>query len=316
MLQRFLFFYLIFNFVCIQTEAQDGTCVSGNCEDGYGRFEWKSGEEYNGNFSAGKMSGYGVFYWKNKRKFIGNWKKGKMDGRGMLFYENGQVKKGIWKSNTFVRLLRNDFAFSKENILNAKKELLQMLLDRPAMTQIVQQDDIIWQWVLYKMAGEDINAPIYWQEKANKNFPIPSGVNAVHAYPSKKSDGRVWVADNISSEEMWAGIIYELHNIKNGTDFQAIERDAKYFACNKEEYIMRYARLEYKAAQETAIFYTNIWLPYCESKGIKARPQLWFYYLPDTFEKWVDSFKDKNSYPWHPYAAYYDQIVKDMVKNY
>jgi hypothetical protein len=316
MLQRFLFFSLIFNFVCINIQAQDGTCVSGNCEEGYGRFEWKSGEEYIGNFSAGKMSGYGVFYWQNKRKFIGGWKKGKMDGKGMLFYENGQMKKGIWKSNTFVRLLRNDFSLSKETIANAEKELLLMVTNRPAMTEIVQKDDIIWQWVLYKMAGEDILSPIYWQAKSSKNFPIPSGVNAVHAYPTKKSDGRVWVADNISSEEMWAGIIYELHNIKNGSAFQNIERDAKYFACSRQDYIMRYAKLEYKAAQETAIFYTNIWLPYCKSKGIKANPQLWFHYLPDTFEKWTHSFSDKNSYPWHPYSGYYDKIVKDMVKNY
>lgn len=314
--QRFLFFYLIFNFVCLNIQAQDGTCVSGNCIDGYGRFEWKSGEEYIGNFSQGKMNGYGVFYWQSKRKFIGGWKKGKMDGEGMLFYENGHIKKGIWKANTFVRLVRSNFSLSKENILNAEKELLQMVLDRPAMLQIVQKEDIIWQWVRHKMAGEDVRAPIYWQTTSSKNFPIPSGVNAVHAYPTQKSDGRVWVANHLSSEEMWAGIIYELHNIKNGPAFQVVERDAKYFACSQKEYIMRYARLEYKAAQETAIFYTNIWLPYCKSKGIKANPQLWFHYLPDTFEQWARSFKDKNSYPWHPYAAYYDQIVKDMVKNY
>ena len=314
--QRFLFLYLIFNFACINTQAQDGTCVSGNCQEGYGRFEWKSGEEYIGNFKAGKMSGYGVFYWQNKRKFMGNRKKGKMDGEGMLFHENGQINKGIWKANAFVRLVRNDFSLSKENILNAEKELLQMLIDRPVMTQIVQKEDLIWQWLCYKMAGEEVHAPIYWQEKADKNFPIPSGVNAVHAYPTQKSDGRVWVANHLTAEESWAGLVYELHNIKNGPAFQAIERDAKYFACNQKEYIMRYARLEYKAAQETANFYHTIWLPYCNSKGIQTKPQLWFHYLPDTFEKWARSFKNKNSYPWHPYAAYYDQIAKNRVKNY
>lgn len=316
MFQRFLLCHLIFVFVVSNLQAQDGTCVSGDCENGYGRFEWKSGEEYIGNFSRGKMNGYGVFYWKNKRKFIGGWKKGKMDGEGMLFYENGQIKKGIWKSNTFVQLLRNDFSLSKENIAHAKKELSQIITDRPAMTEIVQKDDVIWQWVLYKLAGEDIRSPIYWQKRSSKNFPVPKGVKAVHAYPTKKSEGRIWIADHISSEEMWAGLIYELHNIKNGPEFQKIERDAKYFACSKKDYIMRYAKLEYKAAQETAIFYTNIWLPYCESKGIEPQPQLWFYYLPDTFEKWSRSFKNKDSYPWHPYSGYYDKIVKDMVKNY
>ncbi|WMX12065.1 hypothetical protein [Aureispira sp. CCB-E] len=316
MLQRFLLFYFILIFASTNTFAQDGTCVSGNCQNGYGRFEWHSGEEYIGNFSNGKMNGYGVFYWQNKRKFIGGWKKGKMDGEGILFYENGQIKKGIWKANTFVRLLRNDFSLSRENIQHGEHELLQMLVDRPALADIVQKDDLIWQWVLYKLAGEDVQSPIYWQANSNKNFPIPTGVNAVHAYPTPKSEGRVWVADDITSEEMWAGIVYELHNIKNGPEFQKIERDAKYFACSRKDYIMRYARLEYKAAQETAIFYRTIWLPYCQSKGIKPQPQLWFYYLPDTFEKWAKGFNDPSSYPWHPYSGYYDQIVKDVVKNY
>jgi len=115
---------------------------------------------------------------------------------------------------------------------------------------------------------------------------------------------------------MWAGLIYELHNIKNGQNFQTIEEDAKYWLCTKEQYIRRYAQLEYKAAKETIAFYKNIWLPYCKSKNITPDPQLWFYYLPKTFDQWMASFTDKKGYPWHPYSGYYDRLVKDVVKKY
>lgn len=315
MLKRFLF-YLSFFFYCAFIQAQSGGCISGNCMDGYGRFEWTSGEEYVGNFKQGRMDGYGVFYWKSKRKFVGNWTKGKMNGEGTLYYENGLIKRGVWKYNTFVRLIRGSFTMSKENIRHGQEQLKKMLQDRPKMNAIVEEEDIIWQWTVHKLAGEDIHTPIYWQAKAEKNFPIPTDVNAVHAYPTAKSDGRVWIKNNTDSEEMWAGLIYELHNIKNGSEFQAIEEDAKHWLCSKEEYIIRYAQLEYQAAKETVQFYKNIWVPYCESKNIRPTPQLWFYYIPDTFEKWQESFQEKSGYPWHPYAGYYDRLVKDIVKNY
>lgn len=312
--QKILFFTFLFLWLhCSSMQAQVGNCITGNCIDGYGHFQWFSGEEYIGNFKKGKMDGYGVFYWVNKRKFIGHWKHGKMDGEGSLFYEDGPIKKGVWKKNTFVRLLRDH---SKLHLASAKRELEKMLQDRPNMKLIVQKNDLIWQWVQYKMAGEDIQSPIYWQANSSKNFPIPTGVNAVHAYPTSKSDGRVWVNNNTDPETMWAGLIYELHNIKNGKAFQAIEQDAKKWLCSKETYIMRYARLEYKAAQETKAFYQEIWLPYCQSKNIKPNPQLWFYYLPNTFEEWSLSFTNKKSYPWHPYAGYYDRLIRSVVKNY
>ena len=297
-------------------QAQKGVCITGDCQNGYGHFEWTSGEEYVGNFEAGRMNGYGVFYWQNKRKFIGYWKDGKINGEGILFYENGRIKKGIWKANRFVRLIRENFVMSNECITHGTNQLHQIIQDRPKMQNIVQENDIVWQWVVYKLAGEDVQSPIYWQALSSRNFPIPSGVNAVHAYPTTKTEGRIWVKNSGDPEAMWAGLIYELHNIKNGPAFQRIERDAKHWLCSKEEYIRRYAELEYQAAKETVTFYKNIWLPYCESKNIKPNPQLWFYYLPDTFEQWMDSFTDTTGYPWHPYSGYYDRVVKDVVKNY
>ena len=317
-MNSWLKYYTIISFylACCSAHAQQGICLSGNCQEGYGHFQWQSGEEYFGNFEAGKMSGYGIFYWQNKRKFVGNWQQGQMHGEGILFYENGIMKKGLWKRNKFVRLIRKHFVMSYENILHGETQLQAILVDRPNMTSIVRKDDILWQWVVHKLAGEDIESPIFWQANASPMFPIPTGVNAVHAYPTSKTEGRVWVKNNSDSEAMWAGLVFELHNIKNGKAFQKIEEDAKHWRCTKEEYIRRYAELEYKAAKETVVFYNDIWVPYCESKGIKPNPQLWFYYLPDTFEQWMDSFTNPNGYPWHPYSAYYDRLIKTIVKNY
>lgn len=296
--------------------AQVGECLVGDCKEGYGHFHWFSGEEYLGNFQGGLRQGYGVFYWQDRRKFVGTWQKGKMNGEGLLFHANGRLQRGIWRSNNFIKLLRPPYQLSAQHLAHGKKQLQQLLQDRPSMQALVQLDDPIAQWVILQLAGASIKTPIYWQDSANRSFPIPNGVNAVHAYPTSKTEARVWVTPNANAEQQWAGLIYELHNIQNGPDFEQIETDAQQFRCTQEEYIMRYARLEYKAAQATTQFYQDLWKPFCQSKGRSTIPQYWFYYLPPTFEEWATSFTDKKGYPWHPYEGYYQKILQTALQRY
>jgi hypothetical protein len=314
--KRFFLILLTFLLSVIHLSGQDGQCRSGDCKNGFGHFEWKTGEQYFGNFENGKMHGYGVFYWISKKKYTGNWRGAKMHGEGILFEENGEIKKGVWKNNKFAGIEKKAFIMSAEHIIHGNNQLEEAIKDRPEMLKIVDRNDTIWNWAASKMGGEDIKSLIYWQESSSNNFLIPEGVNAVHAYPTNKSEGRVWVRNSENAEEMWSGLIYELHNIKNGKNFEKIEHDARLWICNKEEYIRRYAQLEYRAAGEMIIFYNTIWLPFCQSKNIDSNPQLWFVYLPDSFKKWMDSFTDRNGYPWHPYSEYYDRIVRGVVEDY
>lgn len=307
---------LLFLIAPLLGNTQAGECVVGDCKDGYGHFRWSTGEEYLGNFKGGLRQGYGVFYWQDRRKFVGTWQQGKMHGEGLLFHPNGRLQRGVWHANTFVHLLRPPYQLSKQNLLHGKQQLQRLLQDRPSMQQLVKADDPIAQWVVLQLAGASIKTPIYWQDSASRNFPIPTGVNAVHAYPTAKSEARVWVRDNDNAEQQWAGFIYELHNIQNGPAFEQIEADAKNFRCTQEEYIMRYARLEYQAAQATAQFYRDLWKPFCKSQGRYTIPQYWFHYMPPTFEAWAATFTDKSNYPWHPYEEYYQRIVQAALQRY
>ncbi|MCP4439736.1 MAG: hypothetical protein GY810_12400 [Aureispira sp.] len=292
------------------------TCTSGNCRDGFGHYTWPSGERYVGNWTKGNMEGHGVFYWKSGRKYIGAWAKNKMNGRGTMFYTDGRIKSGYWESNQFVRLHRDAYALSSENLKHGEAQLQQLLLDRPGMKKLVEKEDIVWYWVVHKFAGEDVKSPIFWQEHSTKDFFIPNDVTAAHSYPTKKQNGKVWVKQLGDIEEMWSGVIYELHNITNYKDFDQIEQDVKYNKCTKGEYIMRYASLEYKAAKATAQFYQTIWKPYCNTKNLTTNPQHWFAYIPDTFEAWIALFKDNTGYPWYPYAGYYDRLAKSTIERY
>lgn len=309
---------VVFLFLQFLLHGQDRYCLSGNCQEGFGHARWKGGEEYIGNFVGSRMQGYGVFYWQNKRKYVGYWLAGKIDGKGTLFDDKGVIKTGIWKANKLIRLDRKQQGVNAETLRQAQQQLQQMMVDRPTMLEVVDSNNQIWQWVQQQMAGEHTQSLIYWQDTAAAYFPIPTGVKAVHAYPTATIEGRVWVKNTDDSEQMWSSLIFELHNIRNGSAFEQVEEAAKNWHCDKATYIYSYAHLEYQAAKATKDFYTTTWLPYCQNRGIKTTPQYWFYYLPDTFEGWWAMFdqEEQQGYPWHPYSGYYDKIVGQVIEGY
>lgn len=291
-------------------------CTQGDCANGFGHFVWQSGEKYIGNWQSGKMCGHGVFYWTDGRKYIGEWLEGKLHGRGTMFYADGKIKCGRWEQNRFVELLRPEYALNADNLRHGSDQIRMMLIDRPRMRGWVNEGDTVWNWLQRKFAGEDIHYRIYWQAKGTESFVIPPGVQAAHCYPTDIHEALLWVAPLDNPEAMWAGAVFELFNITNHDAFEAIERDAMLHYCNREQYIMRYAELEYQAARQTARFYRQIWQPYCQNKGLKSSGQHWFLDIPPTFAEWIALYKDPQGYPWVPYSGYYDRLVKSVVERY
>ena len=106
-----------------------GQCISGDCENGYGTYNYKAlkGEadsQYVGEWKDGKFHGQGTFTVKYGGKYVGEWKNGmksgkgtmtyldgskyvglwwndKKFGQGTMTYVSGRVKKGVWLNNEF-----------------------------------------------------------------------------------------------------------------------------------------------------------------------------------------------------------------------
>lgn len=120
----YFFFVLTLLFSSSIVQAQIG-CTIGDCENGKGRFIYKNGDKYIGEFKNslphgrgayynkdgsmykgpfvnGKRQGYGTFTWKNGDKYIGEYKNNMKHGEGIYTYANGTQKKGIWRDGTFV----------------------------------------------------------------------------------------------------------------------------------------------------------------------------------------------------------------------
>ncbi len=107
-----------------KSTTKETGCISGNCENGFGTYVWKTGGKYIGDFENGKRDGKGTYTfengdvykgdWKNGTydgqgtykfksgsKYVGEWANGKYNGIGTMFYKNGTSKTGLWENDEF-----------------------------------------------------------------------------------------------------------------------------------------------------------------------------------------------------------------------
>ena len=68
------------------TSSSSG-CVRGNCQDGWGKYEYEGGH-YDGFWKNGLKDGYGLYKWEDSGKYIGSWENDKMKGYGVYIAAN------------------------------------------------------------------------------------------------------------------------------------------------------------------------------------------------------------------------------------
>jgi tetratricopeptide (TPR) repeat protein len=73
--------------------AFEGTCIQGNCNNGYGIFAFGDGKVYEGQWKKGLFDGMGKLAFFSGSKYTGEFKKGLMHGYGKINFLNGSEKK-------------------------------------------------------------------------------------------------------------------------------------------------------------------------------------------------------------------------------
>jgi hypothetical protein len=68
--------------------------IAGNTEDGIGKYRWKSGNEYEGNWQNGKQHGRGVRTWPSGSNYDGDFLHDKIHGQGVFTWANGNSYNG------------------------------------------------------------------------------------------------------------------------------------------------------------------------------------------------------------------------------
>ncbi len=80
------------------TVASGSGCVQGDCQNGWGKYEYENGH-YDGFWKNGLKHGYGLYNWDDIGKYIGSWINDEMSGYGVYIADNndniiGHYEKG------------------------------------------------------------------------------------------------------------------------------------------------------------------------------------------------------------------------------
>jgi tetratricopeptide (TPR) repeat protein len=199
---------------------------------------------------------------------------------------------------------------SAEALRHGRQQVAQMLHDRPAMAQFGEESEFLRAWAARKFAGEDLGTLINWDDSP----PLHS--DAEHLAPADGEDAAILVAADYDSgpnqgsprsfEELWAGAIYELHNVAFAREFVRLNDAADQGKVSKKAFVAGILKYELRAAQQTRAFYLQVFLPWLEKKKLPTDATLWFCDWWDTPGGVLQSFTDKSAYPWRPYARTHD----------
>lgn len=90
-----LFIGIILTTLTMELNAQ---CVSGNCHNGTGKFEFENGDIYSGSWQNGKPHGRGTYDFSNGDRYVGEFKEGKFEGDGTYVWKDKSKYKGQWSA--------------------------------------------------------------------------------------------------------------------------------------------------------------------------------------------------------------------------
>lgn len=202
----------------------------------------------------------------------------------------------------------------------SQKQMRHMLADRPVMktylvggqTLWVRQQDSIWQWVAKRYAGKTTQFWTAWHEAAPTE-----GFEAMHAYAQDKA--YIYLKDlpaqaasghNETFEQLWSKAVFELLNLENAQGFRAAATAAYEGKCTRNEFVRKYAALEHQALGKMQRFYTEVWLPWCNTSGFVCDPKIWRHSFHPDFKTWLAQYPQDSLYPWQDYGEGYESIRK------
>jgi len=82
--------------------GQKTGCISGDCKNGYGTYDWSNGDKYIGEHKNGLGHGIGTYTYPSGTKYVGAFKDGLYNGQGTYTIADGTVYKGLWKNDEFI----------------------------------------------------------------------------------------------------------------------------------------------------------------------------------------------------------------------
>ena len=78
------------------------TCEQPGQMQGMGKYEYATGDRYDGQFHFNKKDGTGTYVWKDKSSYVGQWKNDLREGYGVYKWTNSSTYAGFWKEGKII----------------------------------------------------------------------------------------------------------------------------------------------------------------------------------------------------------------------
>lgn len=89
----------------VAQQTQKESCLSGDCQNGYGVYLQADGRRYQGPFRNGKPNGTGTYYFTNGERYEGQMLDGELNGKGSLYFPDGRIISGYWQKGKYMASL-------------------------------------------------------------------------------------------------------------------------------------------------------------------------------------------------------------------
>lgn len=167
-----------------------------------------------------------------------------------------------------------------------------MLADRPDMSGVLDEDDLVFQWVVEGFNGDRFGQRVYW----NADFP-QVGSDAFHFPPYYGYPAFISLSNrtHMTPVDRWVGVVYELHNLDNTQAFEKLYNRAIAEEIDGDTYAVECLRLEFAATKRTKEFFSKHSLP-----ASKHGNDAWYNWLSGdigTFDEYVAAFQEKRFLP-------------------
>ena len=252
--------------------------------------------------------------------------------RGILWIRQNDYDRGMKDIQKAVQMNPNDSAATFESstreqlatdALNHGQEQLQrMLNDRPVMKQYNERSKFLYDWAIRKFAGEDLHRRIFWDSTdppfnysaANHSVADFYGSRCIQV--AEKFSAGQKKGENLSFEDLWSGVVYELFNCLSEDEIKSIWRQVEEDKISKNIFATNIVACEFHAAQKTRAFYIHVILPWAKENRIPTTPESWYLGRESIIHENIHNYIYDNPFHLDSYEQQYDLLkIRALLKS-
>lgn len=186
----------------------NGSCISGNCNNGNGTWSYPDGGKYVGSWRKGIPNGQGTSYFADGNKYEGQFFDGKRNGHGTLTEHDGDVYTGQWADN--LRVGQGRYIFTSGEIREGK-----FVNDNMQYGKSTFPSGNTYTGQFSRIDGGDTrhgNGTFIWADgsKYSGNWINGNRARGIYTATNGERYRQVWEGDQLISEE-----IIEQYGVKN-----------------------------------------------------------------------------------------------------